>query len=86
MTCSNCTSPAKHLFQAPGVADQPYCSQHLPEAYRGSEWVVEAPEDAPTEVLETAEVLETPEDEDPNPILQEDKPKTRRTRKSPGER
>ena len=69
MTCSNCTSPAKHLFQAPGVADQPYCSQHLPEAYRGSEWVVEAPED-----------------EDPNPILQEDKPKTRRTRKSPGER
>ena len=80
MTCSNCTSPAKHLFQAPGVADQPYCSQHLPEAYRGSEWVVEAPEDTP------AEAVEAPEDEDPNPILQEDKPKTRRTRKSPGER
>lgn len=80
MTCSNCTSPAKYLFQAPGVADQPYCSQHLPEAYRGSELVVDAPEDDP------AETVDAPEDEDPNPILQEDKPKTRRTRKSPGER
>lgn len=91
MKCVNCTSTAKFVFQAPGVADQPYCESHLPAAYKDSEWVLPAPD----EVLQARTAVAADEplaevaavEEDPNPALQDEKAKTaRRTRKSPGER
>ena len=98
MNCVNCTEPAKYVFQAPGVADQPYCDRHLPAAYQNTEWVFPAPVEALTP-LPTAEPLaevapvEAPVDEpseekpeeDPNPELKAE-PRRRSSRKTPGER
>jgi len=99
MTCVNCTQQAKHLFSSPGVEDQPYCDAHLPAAYRGTEWVLPAPDetltprsdiaaDEPLAEVEHAEddKADEPVDEDPNPLLQDEKPKSRRQRRSPGDR
>lgn len=91
MNCVNCTEPAKFVFQAPGVADHPYCEAHLPAPYRNTEWVLPAPDEvlqartavAAEEPLAT--VAEATPKEDPNPELKAE-PKRRTARRSPGER